>query len=119
MTNHPQLLSVQLVVAAAIWSAYPAVSVLSAQDAVKYVDPPDSEGSSAAVLVPDEGLVLTAQFLPLDVQGQPIGKGRANEQIAAVLKKLDEALDGINPEPRMPRPIVKLNVVVANDAVAS
>lgn len=119
MQSHPQALSVWIVVAAAIWCASPAVSMLSAEEPVKYVDPRDSEGSSAAVVVPDAGLLLTAQFLPLDAQGELIGKGRANEQIAAVLKQLDEALDKINPEPRIPRPIVKLNVVVANDAVAS
>lgn len=112
-------LSVRLVASAAIWCVSPVVSALLAEEAVKYVDPRDSEGSSAAVVVPDAGLVLTAQFLPLDAQGQLIGKGRPTEQVAAVLKELDEAFDKINPEPRLPRPIVKLNVVVANDAVAS
>lgn len=79
-----------------------------AAEPVRYVDPQESDGSSAAVVVPDVPLELTRQFLPFDGPEALPENGGVREQIERVL---DQALKGRGS-------IVKLNVVAANQDTA-
>ena len=96
-----------------VMSAMPLMPARAAED-IRYIDPSDTDGSSAAVVVPDVPLIHTVQILPLDEAGQPIGKGQADVQIADVLSKLDRLLERF---PGKPPQLVKLNVVAASDEV--
>src|SRR5436190_11125610 len=91
------------------------VSLRAAED-IRYIEPSDSDGSSAAVIVPDEPLVHTAQFLPLDKQQGIIGKGHPREQVETVLEWVNSALWLSNPTGNPV--IIKFNVVAANLDVA-
>src|SRR5258708_7919661 len=107
--------SVLIVTLVGILSARLLMPMRTVAEDIRYIDPSDAEGTSAAVVVPDEPQVHTAQFLALNAQGALTGKGRANEQIEAVFTYLDSALRLSDPTGNPT--IVKLNVVAANLAV--
>src|SRR5579872_960473 len=83
---------------------------------VKYIDPRESEGSSAAVVVPDLPLVHTAQFLPVDASGKLVGKGQSAAQFESVFDRLHDTLQLSGSGAGQ---IVKLHVVAADDATAA
>jgi enamine deaminase RidA (YjgF/YER057c/UK114 family) len=116
MPAHLRSVPVWIVTLFAVNSATPQITARGAEENIRFVDPSDSDGSSAAVVVPDEPLVHTAQFLPLDEEGGVIGMGRADQQINAVLAHLESAVRLVDPGAKPT--IVKLNVVAANLAVA-
>ena len=95
--------------------ADPCATVLFAQEGARYIDPGRSDGSSAAVVVPNVPLVHTAQFLSVGRSGQIEGPGRLDVQLESVLNSLDIALiaDGAAFSQ-----VVKINVVARDDAVA-
>jgi enamine deaminase RidA (YjgF/YER057c/UK114 family) len=90
------------------------MTALAFADDIRYIDPSDDDGSSAAVVVPDVPLIHTVQILPLDESGRPLGKGRPDVQIADVFSKLNRLLELFPGEPPQ---LVKLNVVAASDEV--
>lgn len=57
-----------------------------------YVEPSGTTGTSMAVVVGPTHLAHTAQLLPLDAQGQIVGKGQAAVQIEKVLDHVATAL---------------------------
>lgn len=80
-----------LALALAAWLARPA----HAADEARPIAPDDAAGTAAAVVVDGAAtLAYTAQILPLDDAGRVVGPGRADEQIAAVLDRLQAALEG-------------------------
>jgi enamine deaminase RidA (YjgF/YER057c/UK114 family) len=88
----------------------------AADDTVRYIEPSELDGSSAAVVVPDVPLWHTVQILPLDQVGKPVGEGLPAVQAADVFDKLGRMLRlDHNQQPQ----IVKLNVVAASDDVAN
>ncbi len=76
---------------------------------LKYVDPSEATGSSAAVVVGQNHLAHTAQLLPLDADGQIIGKKDVGLQIDRVLDNLQTALTAAGSDFNR---LVKINVVV-------
>lgn len=116
MRNCLQLPSVCCITTLAVLSMSPLISFLSAQETAKYVDPRRSDGSSAAVVVPDVPLVHTAQFLPVDARGQIEGKDRLDVQIESVLNSLDISLIA---EGASFAQVVKINVVAVDVTVAN
>jgi enamine deaminase RidA (YjgF/YER057c/UK114 family) len=88
---------------------------LQAEESAQYVDPRRSDGSSAAVIVPDVPLLHTAQFMSVDARGQIEGKGRLDLQLESILNSLDISL--IAERAAFAR-VVKINVVAADAAVA-
>ncbi len=63
------------------------------ESSAKSIEPSESTGSSAAVVV-DENVSLahTAQFFPLDAQGQIVGVGDVVKQTHQVFQRLNQAL---------------------------
>src|SRR5262245_7220685 len=61
---------------------------------VRSIDPDETTGTSLAVVVDDVPLAHTGQVLPLDAQGNLVGKDRPAEQVAQVLDNLAAALAG-------------------------
>jgi enamine deaminase RidA (YjgF/YER057c/UK114 family) len=102
-------------IALALVAAATGASALPAQEAARYVDPQRSDGSSAAVIVPDVPLVHTAQFLALDEKGEIQGKDRLDVQLESVLNSLDSALIAGKADFKN---AVKINVVAADARVA-
>src|SRR5262249_20835384 len=86
-------------------------SLASAEEAVRSVDPQETEGISAAVIVADVPLIHTAQILPIDDQGRLLAKGSVVDQVAVVLGHIKPAVSRST--------IVKLNVIAANDGVVA
>ncbi len=76
---------------------------------LKFLEPSEATGTSAAVIVGQNHLAHTAQLLPVDATGRIIGKKDAPLQIERVLDNLQTALtaagSGFNR-------LVKINVVV-------
>src|SRR5579872_447431 len=95
----------------------PLPTVRAADDGVRYLNPSKSDGSSAAVIVPEGPLVHTAQFLAVSSLGEIVGKGRPREQIDVVLESINGALRLSNPTENPV--VVKLNVVTATLDVAN
>jgi enamine deaminase RidA (YjgF/YER057c/UK114 family) len=117
MPAHLRFLSIRIVVLVGVLSGISVIPLRAADD-IRYIDPSDTNGSSAAVVVPDVPLMHTVQILPLDDAGQRvIGKGEADVQISHVVRKLESVLDiglGVGGPPQF----VKINVVAASDEVA-
>jgi enamine deaminase RidA (YjgF/YER057c/UK114 family) len=88
---------------------------LAAAEVVRSVDPRESEGTSAAVVVADVPLLQTTQLLPIDDRGRLLAEGVARDQVEVVLDRVKTAVRpfGTDPAPV----IVKLNVVAASDEV--
>ncbi len=85
-----------------------------AEATVRVIEPDDKTGTSRAVIVGSTPLVHTAQLLPLDNQGQLVGKGSPAVQseklfgnLASLLTQVRSGLDRV----------VKLNLYVTNDEV--
>ncbi|MFM7070699.1 MAG: RidA family protein, partial [Planctomycetota bacterium] len=81
----------------------------------------ESPGQAAAVIVNSAPLVHTAQMLPLltdheSATAATVVQGGASAQIARVYERLDQVLRGVGSSTPQ---IVKLNVYVANAAVAA
>ena len=76
---------------------------------LKYLDPSEATGSSAAVIVGQNHLAHTSQLLALDADGQIIGKKDAPLQIERVLDNLQTALTAVGSDFNR---LVKINVVV-------
>lgn len=81
---------------------------------IQYVDANDTTGCSAAVVVGDAPRAITTQLLPLDQDGEIVGKANADAQIQkvladleAVLKTADSGFDKI----------LRLHVCLANDEI--
>ena len=106
-----RFLSARIVVVIAAWLGMSPAPLLAAED-IRYIDPSDADGSSAAVVVPNAPLVHTAQFLAFDAAGTIVGKGHAKEQIDLVFAVLESAVWLCDPTGNPT--IVKLNVVAAN-----
>lgn len=87
----------------------------SADETIRYIDPSYTDGSSAAIVVPNVPLLHTVQILSLDDEWKLVGKGQADVQIAHVLRKLDGLLEIF---PDKTTQYVKLNIVAASDEVA-
>jgi enamine deaminase RidA (YjgF/YER057c/UK114 family) len=82
-----------------------------------HVGPDEAAGASAAVVVRNLPLAHTAQLLPLDPEGQVVGKGKPAEQIDKLFNDLARVLAEADSGPER---LVKLNVYAANlDAVAA
>jgi enamine deaminase RidA (YjgF/YER057c/UK114 family) len=96
--------------------APPASSMLPAQEPARYIVPRRTDGSSAAVVVPDVPLVHTAQFLAINDEGQIEGKGRLDVQLESVLNNLDVAMDAAGATFKR---VVKINVVTTDAEVAA
>ncbi len=83
----------------------------AADTPIKMIDPNQSTGSSAAVVVSDSTLAHTALLLPLDKQGHIVGEEDAAQQLIHLgsdLKKiLDEAGSGLDQ-------VIQLNVCIKN-----
>jgi enamine deaminase RidA (YjgF/YER057c/UK114 family) len=79
-----------------------------AAEEVRYIDPQEADGSSAAVVVPDEPLAFTRQLLPFDRGSRLSQESGTRQQIDEVLRR---AIGGAGR-------VVKLNVVAANLEVA-
>jgi enamine deaminase RidA (YjgF/YER057c/UK114 family) len=88
---------------------------LAAEWDVRSIDQSQSEGSSAAVIVPDVPQLHTVQILPVDRQGKPIGANRPSEQIDHVFGKLEGLLRLGHDDPAR---IIKINVVAASNDIA-
>src|SRR5262245_36635982 len=101
-----------------IWclSAFGALSAIftgsrvSAEEAVRTIDPREEEGISTAGVVSNVPLIHTAQMLPVNDQGRLLAKGSVVDQVAVVLGHIRTAVGSR---------IVKLNVVAANDGVVA
>src|SRR5262245_18664101 len=78
------------------------------------IEPDDSTGTAKAVVVGDMPLAHTAQFLPLDANGNLVGKGQAGLQAEKILDHLVMAL--VEAKSGLDR-LVKLNFYVANEDV--
>jgi enamine deaminase RidA (YjgF/YER057c/UK114 family) len=80
----------------------------------QFIDPDPATGTSKAVVVEDQPLIHTSQFLPLSMSGALVGNGDATPQAEQVLDNLAEALKsaraGLNE-------IIKLNVCIADAAI--
>ncbi len=76
---------------------------------LKYFDPSEATGSSAAVIVGQNHLAHTAQLLPVDTNGRIIGNKDATLQIERVLDNLQTALTTVGSDFNR---LVKINVVV-------
>jgi len=76
---------------------------------VEYIGADEQSGSSRAVVVQGYALAHTGQVLPLDKQGQVIGKGSAAEQLAQVIFNLEAALAAADSGSEH---LVKLNLYV-------
>jgi enamine deaminase RidA (YjgF/YER057c/UK114 family) len=108
--------NIRRLVAGMIWAALLPGSNLGADDGIRYVEPHDDEGSSAAVVVPDVPLAHTQQFLPLNSQFQLIGRGLPKAQIDTVLSHIEAAVS--LGDLKSDAAIVKLNIVAASTEVA-
>ena len=117
MPAHLRFLSIRTIALTAVLFGMPLMPAPAAEEGVRYLDPSETDGSSAAVVVPDGPLVHTAQFLPVDDKRGIIGKGRPREQIDMVLESINGALWLSNPTGNPV--VVKLNVVTANLDVAN
>ena len=76
---------------------------------LKYLDPSEATGTSAAVTVGQNHLAHTAQLLAVDAGGKIIGKKDAALQIERVLDNLQTALTAVGSDFNR---LVKINVVV-------
>ncbi len=107
MYNYPSTRSSRIVMAALVWLITGRPSFLMAEDAVRYIEPRDADGCSAAVVVPDVALIITRQLLPVHRFEKTVPANRSMaEQIGLVLGDLSEK-------------VVKLNVVAANEKVVT
>jgi enamine deaminase RidA (YjgF/YER057c/UK114 family) len=94
-------------------------SIVPADDSIRFIEPREDEGCSAAVVVPDLWLGHTAQFLSLDAQGKLVGTGNVEVQVAAVLTQLESAAGLAEPTASGSPQLVKLHVVATDEAVAA
>ena len=88
-------------------------SSFAAGTPIKMIDPNQSTGSSAAVVVSESTLAHTALLLPLDKNGQIVGEGDAVKQLVHLgsdLKKiLNESGSGLDQ-------VIQLNVCIKNQS---
>ena len=82
---------------------------------VEYIGADEQSGSSRAVVVDGRALAHTGQVLPLDKQGQIIGPGSADTQLAQVLFNLETALAAAGSGTEH---LVKLNLYVNDSRTA-
>ncbi len=80
------------------------------------VDTDAACGSSQAVVVDPVALAHTAQLLPLDAEGEVVGKGDIHKQTEQVLDALDKVLHLANSDLRH---TVKLNIYVAHSDLSA
>lgn len=78
-------------------------------------EPDHASGSAAAVEVGAVGLIHTTQLFPLDTRGNVFAPGKADDQITALLDKLELVLGQTG---RRWNDVVKLNCYAADAAVA-
>jgi len=83
---------------------------------VTYLGADESSGSSQAVLVGGHALVYTSQLLPLDKEGNLIGKGSVDTQLAQVIFNLEAALAAAGSGTNH---LVKLNLYVDSRRTAA
>ncbi len=80
---------------------------------IRYLDPDDSSGKSAAVVVNDRPLVHTALLVPLDKTGRLVGARDAQAQTRYLIDQLRKVLRSAGSRLKG---LVKLNVVAATPA---
>ena len=97
-------------------SLCPETSVAQRRPPITYVEANRAASTAQAVIVDDCALVHTAQFLPLDRDGQLVGKEDPGRQADQVLSNLETALLEADSETQR---IVKLNVYVSHVQVVT
>lgn len=92
-----------------------AVAQAATAGPVEYIGADEQSGSSRAVVVDGRALAHTGQVLPLDKQGQIIGEGSVDTQLAQVLFNLEAALAAAGSATEH---LVKLNLYVDDPRTA-
>ena len=93
-----------------------AVAQAATAGPVEYLGADEQSGSSRAVVVDRRALAHTGQMLPLDKQGQIIGPGSVDTQLAQVLFNLEAALAAAGSGTEH---LVKLNLYVDDPRTAA
>src|SRR5262249_887014 len=74
----------------------PSRSVFAQESSLRRISPDADSGTSGAIVVDGAtGLAHTPMIMPLDAQGNIVGPGRPDDQIAAVLDRLEKSLSGV------------------------
>jgi len=84
--------------------------------AIKHIGSSKATGSSLAVVVDEVSLAHTTQFLPLDKNGELVGKGNLTRQVSQIFDNISAALKEANS--RIDN-VVKINVCITQSDLMS